>query len=171
MILTGPEIVRQVRRGGITVTPFDEALVGPNSLDVRLGPALLVFYPGVLDPRREAATSPLEVPAGGLVLEPHVGYLGSTVEAVGSDCFVPMLNGKSSLGRIFLQVHQTAGFGDVGFCAPWTLELMAMDSPVRVYPGMRIAQIAFFATYGAIKLYGGRYRQQAGPTPHRPEVS
>jgi dCTP deaminase len=157
MILTGSKIANEVKSGNIVVEPFDPENVGPNSLDVSLSRELLIYESEVLDPRAKNQTTPITIPDEGLVLEPGELYLASTVEKVGSNVYVPCLEGRSSLARLGVSIHQTAGFGDLGFISRWTMEIMVIR-PVRVYPGMRIGQFAFHIPYGDIaKRYSGKY--------------
>lgn len=165
-MLTGPEIERQVRLGRITIEPFDPGLVNPNSVDVRLHPRLLTYDSAVLDVRRDNPVSAVLIPEAGYVLEPGILYLGSTVEWFSTDHYVSVVEGKSSLGRLGLVVHSTAGFIDTGFSGAVTLELSVIH-PLRVYPGMRVAQLCYFPTEGEVRLYAGKYQGQKGPVPSR----
>ena len=151
MILTGNEIKAQMG-GNIIIEPFDERLLNPNSYNLRLHNELLVYEEIVLDMRRPNRFRRYVIPEDGLVLNPNQLYLGRTVERTETHNFVPMLEGRSSVGRLGLFVHITAGFGDVGFCGYWTLEMFAVQ-PVRVYPGVPIAQIFYHAVQGAISEY------------------
>ena len=118
MVLTGPEIIRQIEAGDIHIAPFTPAHDGPNSYDVTLNARLLVYdlAPGEpLDMKRDNPTRALTIPAEGLVLEPGVLYIGCTNETATSKAFVPMFEGRSSIGRLGINTHITAGFGDVGW--------------------------------------------------------
>lgn len=162
MILTGKKILEARQAGDIIIDPFVPENVGPNSYDVTLAPELLVYDCQVLDPKAKNPTCPITIPAEGYILSPGELYLGSTVEKVGSNIFVPCLEGRSSLARLGVSIHQTAGFGDLGFIATWTMEIMVIR-PVRVYPGMRIGQFAFHEIRGEVgALYQGKYGQQKG---------
>jgi dCTP deaminase len=165
-MLTGPEIARQRKFGRLSIDPFDPGQLNPNSYDVCLGDTLVTYLPGVLDVRAKNPTEERAIPAAGLVLFPGTLYLGSTVETVGSDHFVGLLEGKSSLGRLGLTSHVTAGFIDTGFLGQVTCELSVVQ-PLRVYPGMRIGQICFLRPEGAIRLYAGKYQSQKGPVASR----
>jgi dCTP deaminase len=172
MILTGTEVERMVGQGRITIHPFDPACLQPNSYDLHLGDTLVCYEAGqvynrVLDPRVDSPTYTLPLTGDGMILEPNRVYLGSTVERVGSREFVPRIDGKSSLGRLGVLVHLTAGFVDLGFEASLTLEI-AVVQPVRLYAGMPICQVSFSATLGDRTIqYRGRYRDQEGPTSSR----
>ena len=130
MILTGPEIERCVRDGEIEITPYDPAQVGPNSYDVRLDKPMAMYSlgpEGVLDMRQELGIMWFTIPESGFVLRPGVLYLGSTVEATYTPNHVPCLEGRSSEGRLGVQVHMTAGVGDCGFRGQWTLEISVVQ--------------------------------------------
>ena len=132
-ILTGAEIKRQVMLGNIKIDGFDESRLGPNSYNLSLHPELLTYQEYVLDCKLENKTIGHTITDDGLVLEPGIGYLGRTMEKTATSHFVPMLEGRSSLGRLFLNIHATAGFGDIGFNGFWTLEL-SVTQPLIIYP-------------------------------------
>jgi dCTP deaminase len=170
MILTGPEIVRQVGLSRIHIDPFEPETVGPNSYDLRLGGDLKTYsrfnpdngwYHQSLDPKKEMKMYLWHIQPSGHWLHPGVLYLANTVEEAGSQYYVPMLEGRSSLGRLGLKVHVTAGFGDVGFQRQWTLEL-EVTHPLKIYSGMRVCQIYFHTIEGEKKLYDGKYSQSSG---------
>jgi dCTP deaminase len=145
-MLVDREILKAIKRGEIVLEPFDRGSLGTNSYDVHLAPTLLVYAdPFEIDARFPHPTIELEIPAEGRVLSPNQLYLGSTIEYTESHRHVPILNGKSSLGRLGLCVHVTAGTGDVGFCNHWTLELTVVR-PLRIYPGMPVAQLLWHRT-------------------------
>ncbi|WP_328915033.1 MULTISPECIES: dCTP deaminase [unclassified Streptomyces] len=164
MILTGPEITAAVGDGRLRITPFDQTQVNPNSYNVCLGSTLLVYTDDVLDAHRPNLTRRMDISAEGCVLEPGQLYLGHTVEQVGSDAFVPLLFGRSSVGRLGLFVEITAPIGDIGFHGQWTLMLSPIR-PLRVYAGMKIGQIMFFVAVGPIVPYAGKYQAAEGPRP------
>jgi dCTP deaminase len=166
VILTGPEIADSVADGRVRIDPFDPGLVNPNSYNVRLGGTLLVYTEPVIDAHGENPTRRIRVPDGGFVLQPDELYLGHTMERVGSDQYVPLLFGRSSVGRLGLFVEITAPIGDIGFHGQWTLMLSAVR-PLRVYPGMRIGQIMFFVSLGEVDLYRGKYQASQGPQASR----
>ncbi|HXL92213.1 MAG TPA: dCTP deaminase [Streptosporangiaceae bacterium] len=166
MILTGPEITAAARDGRIRITPFTPAQVNPNSYNVRLGPLLLVYTGDIIDPFQPNPTRPVPIDEAGLVLQPGELYLGHTIEEVGSDVYVPLLFGRSSVGRLGLFVEITAPIGDIGFHGQWTL-MLTPTRPLRVYPGMKIGQVMFFVSSGARDLYCGKYQGSAGPQPSR----
>ncbi|MFH8513693.1 dCTP deaminase [Streptomyces gelaticus] len=164
MILTGPEITQAAADGRIRISPFEPAQVNPNSYNVRLGGTLLTYAADTLDAHRPNATVPIEIGLDGFELQPGQLYLGHTIEEVGSDTFVPLLFGRSSVGRLGLFVEITAPIGDIGFHGQWTLMLSPIR-PLRVYAGMRIGQIMFFVSVGPVALYAGKYQSSAGPQP------
>jgi len=162
MILSGLEIVKKVAEGKeIIIKPFDAAMVGPNSYDLRLADKLLVYEDEVLDMRRESKTREIIIPEEGFVLQPGKLYLASTVEFTETHGYVPMLEGRSSLGRLGISIHVTAGFGDVGFSGNWTLEIHAL-SKVRIYAGERVCQIYYHKIEGEYIPYQGKYQGSAG---------
>jgi len=168
-------------RPRIKIDPFNAGQLNPNSYNVRLAPELLVYdiphhnqtlggfeaYVYPLDMKRANPTRELTIPRSGLILEPGVLYLGSTIEYTEAHNVVPQLNGRSSTGRLGLDVHATAGFGDVGFCGTWTLE-MSVIHPLRIYAGVEIAQLAYFEislrheTYRSNKYQGQRETRASG---------
>ena len=157
MILTGSEI--QARLGtDIAIEPFNPAQLNPNSYNLTLHNELLVYEEIVLDMRRPNRYRRYEIPPEGLVLSPNQLYLGRTIERTETHNLVPMLEGRSSIGRLGLFVHVTAGFGDVGFCGFWTLEMFAVQ-PIRVYSGVEIAQIFYHTLEGAVREYASEKYQ------------
>jgi len=157
MILTGGEIKAQLGKN-VIIDPFDERQLNPNSYNVRLHNELLVYEEIVLDMRRPNRYRRYTIPEEGLVLSPNQLYLGRTVERTETYNLVPMLEGRSSIGRLGLFVHVTAGFGDVGFRGYWTLEMFAVQ-PVKIYPGVPICQIFFHQIHGAITEYSSEKYQ------------
>ncbi|MEV6480290.1 dCTP deaminase [Streptomyces sp. NPDC051576] len=166
MILTGPEINAAVADGRLRITPFDPEQTNPNSYNVRLGPTLLTYETSILDAHCPNPTRSIRIDADGYVLQPGELYLGHTTEVVGSDLFVPLLFGRSSVGRLGLFVEITAPIGDIGFHGQWTLMLSPVR-PLRVYAGMKIGQIMFFVSTGDIDLYRGKYQDASGPQSSR----
>lgn len=211
-MLTGAEIEKQIKKGNISITPYDPSCINPNSYNLKLHPQLLVYkrgsennranivptsrtfdiktnqhildiknykgsYPECpflestqLDPidmRKMNETIEFEIPEEGLILQPGVLYIGRTVERTATDKFIPMINGRSSGGRLGMSIHICAGFGDIGFDGTWTLEITVVE-PLIVYPNIEIAQVCFFNPCGSIKRqYRGRYYGQEDATPSR----
>lgn len=167
MILTGNEIKQRMASGDIVIHPYSEGQLGPNSYNLRLHREMLVYREAVLDPKQDNRTVKIIIPPEGYVLRPGRVYIASTVEWTETKNLVPMLIGRSSVGRLGLAVHVTAGFGDIGFRGRWTLELAATE-PVRVYPGMEICQIYYHTVQGQILAeYHGKYVGQEVATPSR----
>ena len=157
MILSGHEI-RQQLGGNIVIDPFDESRLNPNSYNLSLHDELLVYEEVVLDMRKSNRVDRISIPEDGLVLTPNQLYLGRTIERTETHNLVPMIEGRSSIGRLGLFVHVTAGFGDVGFCGFWTLEMFAVQ-PVKIYPGVPICQIFFHQIHGDITEYSSEKYQ------------
>jgi len=151
MVLSGHEI--KARLGtDIVIEPFDESRLNPNSYNLTLHNELMVYEELVLDMRKPNRVRRLAVPPEGLVLAPNQLYLGRTAERTETHNLVPRIEGRSSIGRLGLFVHVTAGFGDVGFCGYWTLEMFAVQ-PVRIYPGVAICQIFYHEICGPFTEY------------------
>ena len=151
MILSGREIAAQQGKG-IEITPFSPDQVNPNSYNLKLHNELLVYDEDILDMKRENSHHLITIPEEGLVLQPGRLYLGRTVEYTRTHSFVPMLEGRSSVGRLGVCIHITAGFGDVGFAGYWTLELYCIQ-PVRIFPYVDICQIYYHTIEGSYDLY------------------
>jgi len=183
-ILSGRAIQQKILQGRIFIDPYDPAQINPASYDLTLGKTVAVYagwtwideWAGVSDKKRRGPdgcgvfphdrtldirkpfdTKTFEIdPDRGWVLKPGVGYLMHTNERVCTQDYVAVLDGKSSLGRLFIQVHMTAGYIDPGFDGQYTMEV-TVQHPVRVFPGMRIAQVRFHTVVGDIEPYAGHY--------------
>lgn len=151
MILSGDEI-HQNLGNDISIEPFDPANLNPNSYNLSLHDEVMTYEEVVLDMGKSNRVRRFTIPPTGLVLQPNKLYLGRTIERTETHNFVPMIEGRSSIGRLGLFVHVTAGFGDVGFCGYWTLEMFAVQ-PVRIYPGVSICQIFYHQIAGNITEY------------------
>lgn len=149
MILTDKEILENIEKGAIKIAPFSRECLGSNSYDVHLGKTLAVYTDSVLDARRHNRVESFEIPPEGYVLTPDNFYLGVTMEYTETLAHVPFLEGKSSVGRLGIDIHATAGKGDIGFCNYWTLEI-SVKKPVRVYAGMPIGQLIYFDVKGDV---------------------
>lgn len=158
MILSDKSILAKIDTGEIVIQPFDRSCLGTNSYDVHLGPHLAIYKNEILDARQHNEIREVEIPPDGIVLQPGTLYLGVTLEYTETHCAVPFLEGKSSVGRLGIDIHATAGKGDVGFCNTWTLEISCIH-PVRVYAGMPIGQLIYFTVEGEIENY---YNKKAG---------
>ena len=149
MILTDKQILDSIEKGSILIEPFDPKRLGSNSYDVHLGKTLATYNDEVLDARKHNQITTFEIPDEGFVLQPDMLYLGVTHEYTETHEHVPFLEGKSSVGRLGIDIHATAGKGDVGFCNFWTLEI-SVKMPVRVYAGMPIGQLIYFEVQGDV---------------------
>jgi len=169
MILAGTEIGKEVEAGNIVIDPYEPKHLNPASIDLTLGrevavyedavylddpnqvrpdgTGIRVFGTRVIDVREPPRVRKFKMTGQGWVVNPGVAYLMHTAERVTTDKYVPIVDGKSSLGRLFLSVHQTAGFGDPGYNGQYTLEVTSLF-PVRLYPGMRICQMRFHTILG-----------------------
>lgn len=150
MILSGDEIQKNLGTG-IEIDPFDEARLNANSYDLTLHDELMVYEEVVLDMQKPNRVRRVPISEDGMVLSPNQLYLGRTVERTTSHAFVPMIEGRSSVGRLGLFVNVTTGFGDVGFSGFWTLSMFAVQ-PVRIYPGIPICQIMFHELVGDVSM-------------------
>lgn len=157
MILSGHEIRKQLG-SNIFIDPFDESHLNPNSYNLTLHNELMTYEEVVLDMRKANRVRRIEIPAEGLVLSPNQLYLGRTAERTETRNYVPMIEGRSSIGRLGLFVHVTAGFGDIGFCGYWTLEMFAVQ-PIRIYPGVPICQIFYHEITGTYTEYNSNKYQ------------
>ena len=165
MILSGKEIHQQVENGTISIDPFNSGQLNPNSYNLRLHSDLLVYDSDVLDMKEKNSTSPLTIPNEGLLLEPQKLYLGRTIERTATDKYVPMLEGRSSVGRLGLFIHITAGFGDIGFDGFWTLEIFCVQ-PIKIYANLEICQIFSHTIHGDYDLYRSKkYQSNRGVQP------
>jgi dCTP deaminase len=150
MILSDAQIGRAMRDGSIVIRPYRPECLGTNSYDVHLGPYLAVYRDAALDARRPNRVREFPIPPEGFVLIPGQLYLGVTEEYTETHGYVPFLEGKSSVGRLGIDIHSTAGKGDEGFCNYWTLE-MSVKLPVRVYAGMPVGQLIYFEISGHVE--------------------
>ncbi len=169
-ILSGPEIISAVHRQDINIDPFEPGLVNPASVDLRLGKKVAVYerwvdeYHGceprtlyatnkVLDVKEPPTMREYEIDEEeGLILQPGILYLMHTDERVCSTKYIPVLDGKSSIGRLGIVIHLTAGYGDPGYDGQYTLEVTAVH-PIKVYAGMRFCQMRFHEMVGAFMDY------------------
>jgi dCTP deaminase len=168
-ILTGEAIKQEIALGNIHITPYEEKNVQPASVDLTLGSGVCVYIdggsewqlgagpgyripqPALLDPKKKNATRSFVIGAGGLELYPGTLYLMHTLERIHTDKYVSVLDGKSSIGRLGVVVHLTAGYGDPGFDGQYTLEVSCIH-PVVLYAGMKIAQMRFHLMHGPLDM-------------------
>jgi dCTP deaminase len=134
------------------IDPFDDARLNPNSYNLTLHDELMVYEESTLDMRESNRVRRIAIPPEGLELAPGRLYLGRTIERTETRGLVPMIEGRSSIGRLGLFVHVTAGFGDIGFCGYWTLEMFAVQ-PIRIYAGVAICQIFYHDIVGDYTEY------------------
>ena len=157
MILSGKEILKR-RDKDIIINPFDENKINPNSYNLTLHNELMVYDKTPLDMKKDNPASKIIIPEDGLLLDSRKLYLGRTVEYTETHNLVPMLEGRSSIGRLGLFVHVTAGFGDVGFKGYWTLEIFCVQ-PIKIYPSVEICQIFYHSVEGDYDPYeSGKYQ-------------
>ena len=161
MILSGLEIKKHINRE-IIIDPFDESRLNPNSYNLSLHNELLIYMNKILDMKQQNQTQKILIPSEGYLLEPGKLYLGRTNEFTKTEKFIPMLEGRSSIGRLGICIHVTAGFGDVGFAGYWTLELFCVQ-PVKIYPDVQIAQIYYHTITEPYERYTkGKYQNNQG---------
>ena len=182
MILLKQDMIQAIKKGDIYLSKkvsLDD--LNPNSINVTLGNTLKTYTPFkvkktkeglrfiktkdvVLDVKKKNRVYKYDIPEEGIILSPDMFYLGNTIEKAGSNVYVPMYEGRSSLARLGLVSHFSAGFGDVGFKSQWTLEI-AVKEPLKIYPGMRIGQVYFVkgTSEYPIYKYNGKYNGQTGP--------
>lgn len=186
MMLTGSKILNEVKNGNIEISDFDTKRLNPNSYNLRLDSKIKCFkendseedpdvdaihslfqtifqgsIPQVIDPKDPPVMEEYDMSESGeLILYPNKLYLASTIEETFTDKYIPCISGRSSIGRLGLNVHVTAGFGDIGFRGKWTLELFCIE-PIIIRPGMEICQIYFFEPSGDTSIqYHGKYQNQ-----------
>lgn len=152
MIFTDAKIKQSIDEGQIVIDPYDPSCLGTNSYDVHLGKYLATYKDRVLDAKQHNEIEHFEMEESGYIIVPGVLYLGVTIEYTETHNAVPFLEGKSSVGRLGIDIHATAGKGDVGFCNTWTLEISCVQ-PVKLYPGMPIGQLIYFGIDGDIINY------------------
>ena len=161
MILSDSRILEEIEKGTIVIEPYDRKNLGSNSYDVHLGKYLAMYDDAMLDAKKHNTISHFEIPEEGYVLLPGNLDLGVTDEYTETHAHIPFLEGKSSTGRLGIDIHATAGKGDVGFCNAWTLEISCV-MPVKVYAGMPIGQLIYFPAEGEVinkynKKEGAKY--------------
>ncbi len=164
MILSGKEIKNHMGKE-IIIDPFDESRINPNSYNLSLHNELLIYDNDILDMKKLNSTKKIIIPEDGLLLQPNKLYLGRTKEYTKTMGYIPMLEGRSSTGRLGLFIHVTAGFGDIGFAGYWTLEIFCVQ-PVIIYPNVEICQIYYHTISGDYDLYkSGKYQNNTGIQP------
>ena len=157
MILSDKRILEEIEKGNILIEPYRKDCLGTNSYDVHLGRYLATYKDRELDAKKHNEIIEFIIPADGFLLQPNTLYLGVTEEYTETHRHVPFLEGKSSVGRLGIDIHATAGKGDVGYCNTWTLEI-SCSQPVRIYAGMPIGQLIYFHVDGDIENYYNKKR-------------
>ena len=166
MILTGAQIVEEVKRGAITISRFDEAFVEPNSYGFHLGRTLCVYDDAEVDAYGDRSVHQIAIPETGYVLEPDHFYLGYTEECMGGDNYSAELYARYSTSACGIFIQTSAPLGHTGAIINWTLEIVVAQE-VLVYPGMLIGKICFWKNLGTIEPYSGRYRMSRSVVPSR----
>lgn len=171
MILSDQEILTEIQNGNILIEPYRPECLGSNSYDVHLAKYLAVYDDEILDARKHNTIREILIPDEGYILLPGKLYLGVTEEYTETHKHVPFLEGKSSVGRLGIDIHATAGKGDVGFCNTWTLEI-SVSQPVRIYAGMPVGQLIYFEVRGdVINPYNGKQNAKYTTRTIRPVES
>jgi dCTP deaminase len=171
MILSDKRILEEIEKGSIVIHPYNRDQLGSNSYDVHLGKMIAVYKDKILDAKKHNEIEYIEIPEEGFVLQTDQLYLGVTAEYTETHCHVPFLEGKSSTGRLGINIHATAGKGDVGFCGHWTLEI-SCKIPVRIYAGMPVGQLIYFPLEGDVEIkYDSKKNAKYSNQPDRPVES
>ena len=157
MILGSGKIQDAMSSGDIIIDPYDESRLNPNSYNLRLHNELLMIKDAVLDMKEPTPYEKILIPETGYLLEPGTLYLGRTYELTITKKYVPIIEGRSSIGRLGIFIHATAGFGDIGFSGYWTLEITVVQ-PIKIYPMIDICQIYYSEISGSYKFYEGKYQ-------------
>lgn len=164
MILSGKEIYNNLGEN-IVIYPFNSKQLNPNSYNLKLHKKLVMYEKYSLDMKEELKTKEIMIPDTGYQIEPGILYLGRTLEYTETNKFIPMLEGRSSIGRLGISIHITAGFGDIGFKGFWTLEISCIQ-PVIIYPFVEICQIYYHEIKGKYNKYkSGKYQDNKDIQP------
>lgn len=166
MILTGNEIIKQIKKKNIVINPFHKGKITTNSYDLTLGNNYLIYTSKILDPAKKNNYKIKKIPDSGLLLKKGDFILCHSVEKLGSTKYVPIIHAKSSIARLGLFIHVTADLIDIGSIGNVTFQLYA-TSQIRIYPGMLIGQVSFWVPKGKINLYDGKYQGSEGPKPSK----
>jgi dCTP deaminase len=171
MILSDTRILEEIEKQTIKIEPYNRECLGSNSYDVHLGKYLATYKDKTLDAKKHNQIDHFEIPAEGYILQPGELYLGVTQEYTETHSHIPFLEGKSSTGRLGIDIHATAGKGDIGFCGNWTLEI-SCKIPVRIYPGMPIGQLIYFPVEGEVEVkYNNKKDAKYSGQPNKPVES
>lgn len=163
MILSGLEIEKNLGKN-IIIEPYNRNQLNSNSYNVRLHNKLLIYKEKTLDMKKPNETKEIIISEEGYKLEPNELYLGRTLEYTTTKNFVPMIEGRSSIGRLGIFIHITAGFGDVGFSGYWTLEIFCIK-PIIIYPNVEIAQLYYHTIDGEYEEYSSKYQNNTDVQP------
>ena len=162
MILSDTEILKNIKNNNIVIQPFDKKKLNPNSYNLTLSRELIKYRGSFLDVKEFNDFDIILIPENGFLLLPGEFYLARTNEYTGTQNLVPQISGRSSIGRLGLSIHITAGFGDSGFCGYWTLELSCLKA-LRIYADIEICQIYYHTLKGECnKSYEGKYQNNRG---------
>ena len=165
-ILTGSEIKNRLGKD-IIIEPFNEDQLNPNSYNLKLDNVLYVYKDKTIDAKKQNKYEKIIIPESGFTLRPGTVYLGKTVEYTETHNLVPLLDGRSSTGRLGLTASVDAGFGDIGFKGNWTLELSVVQ-PLVIYPNMKICQISYNTITGDTDIvYNGKYQNSKEILPSK----
>lgn len=161
-ILTGEEIKDQVSLRKIIIKPFDADSINPNSYNIRIGDIVQMYdNVDVIDlknPDTYKTIREYKIPAEGMILRPGNLYLIKSYEIFGSTKYVPIITGRSSMGRLGIQLHHEAGFGDIGYIGQWAFQVK-VSFPTKIYPGLKMAQVYFISPEGDYsRQYDGHYK-------------
>lgn len=150
-IISDTNIIKKIIDREITIEPFDIRHLGSNSYDIHLGRTLGIYEDLILDCKKEPTIRYIEIPNEGFIIKPEQLYLGITEEYTETSVnLMPNIDGKSSIGRLGIFIHVTAGRGDAGFIGHWTLEITCIH-PIKIYHGMPIGQISYETIEGFVK--------------------
>ena len=164
MVLSGKEIASKIG-SEIIIDPYDENKINSNSYNLTLHNELLVYKNSPLDMKKKNETERILIPKDGIILMPGHFYLGRTIEYTETKGLIPMLEGRSSIGRLGLFIHVTAGIGDIGFCGFWTLEMVPV-LPIKIYSNIEICQICYYIVKGNYDNYSSnKYQNNKGVQP------
>ncbi len=169
-MLTGHKIKKEIEKGTITISPFKPERLGPNSYDLALGSTLKRITSKLVGTNIPTQTEDINIDEPYILKPGHI-YLGVTQELTKTDKYIPCIDGRSSIARLGMLVHYSAGFGDIGFANHWTLEI-SVAIPFEVQTGLILAQIYFFKKHGKVKsLYRARPKSHYAHISHEPQVS
>lgn len=158
MILTGNEILKEVEKNRICISPFDKNNIEPNSYGFRLSDELIEYEEGeILDIRVPPKVKCSKIPQAGYVFQPGRFYLVRTLETMGSNYYAKTLHARFSVSSMGMWIQFSAPLGHTGAIIPWTLEI-TVAHPIKVYPGMKVGKIAFWKNEGELFIYNGKYK-------------